>query len=360
MTDRDDFTLETLRDAAAVDALAREWNSLPQAQASPLVAAEWFGAAATILGAPIDALVLRRNGMPSAVAPLGDELRAGVARLQPIGVRDLKEPSSLLYSDAAALDALCDALVAQRRPFILQRVSVRDALRTSLTRAARRRGVLYESTPPSTPVVNFSGDGDVAAFEARLSSRRRQDFRRARRGLERSGPVTFDLRTPTPATLASELDEAIRIEASSWKSRGGTTLLRHPVVGPFYREYARRMAAQGRLRIAFLRVAGVGIAMQLFVEHASRFWIFKIGYDENWAEHSPGVQLMWETMRHACATRVAGVELLGEPEDWLTIWTRESREYRTLIFYPYNFRGVRAAAADAAYELRRRLRRRPA
>ncbi len=360
MTDRDGCTLEILRDGAAVEALAREWNSLPQAQVSPLLGAEWFAAAGKTLRAPAHALVLRRRGELAAVAPLGHEPRAGVARLQPIGARELKEPTGLLYADGAALEALCAALIAQRRPLILQRVPAGDALRTSLARAARGHGVLYETTPPSTPVVNFAGDGDVAAFESRLSARRRQDFRRARRGLERHGPVSFDFRSPSPATVADELDEAIRIEASSWKSRGGTTLLRHPKVGPFYREYARRLAVKGRLRIAFLRVAGAGIAMQLFAEHASRYWMFKIGYDETWGEHSPGVQLMWELMRHACATRMDGIELLGEPEDWLTIWTREVREYRTLVFYPYNFRGLRAVVADAVYELRSRARRRPA
>jgi CelD/BcsL family acetyltransferase involved in cellulose biosynthesis len=118
------------------------------------------------------------------------------------------------------------------------------------------------------------------------------------------------------------------------------------------------MAGHGKLRIAFLRVGGVAIAMQLFVEHASRLWIYKIGYDEQWAEHSPGVQLMWDVVRHACEARLAGVEMLGTAEEWLTIWTREVREYRTLIFYPFNLRGVGAVAADAADAIARRLRRR--
>ncbi|HEY5808868.1 MAG TPA: GNAT family N-acetyltransferase, partial [Povalibacter sp.] len=125
----------------------------------------------------------------------------------------------------------------------------------------------------------------------------------------------------------------------------------------FFHEYARRMAANGHLRIAFLRVDGVGIAMQLIVEHASRFWIYKVGYDEQWAEHSPGVQLMWDVMRYACESRMAGVELLGKVEHWLTIWARDAREYRTLIFYPYNLRGLSAGAADAAQVLAQKLTR---
>jgi CelD/BcsL family acetyltransferase involved in cellulose biosynthesis len=197
----------------------------------------------------------------------------------------------------------------------------------------------------------------VTSFEARLSSRRRQDYRRERRRLERSGSVTFDWRESSVDSVATELEEAMRIEASSWKSRGGTTLLHTGRLHEFFHEYARRMAAQGKLRLAFLRVDGAGIAMQLIIEHASRLWVYKVGYDEKWAEHSPGLQLMWEVMRHACRSRMRGVELLGQVESWLTIWARDVREYRTLIYYPFNIRGVNAIMADATHALRQKVQR---
>ena len=355
----DEYSIEVLRDGAAIDAMAREWNDLPQSQANPLLASDWVAVAAHTFETPTETLALRRRGVLAAVAPLGTDLRAGVARLQPLGVRALHEPSGLLYRDAEALEALCKAMIGRRRPFILQRMPFADSLRASMAQAARGRGLLHEVATPGSPTVNFAGDGDVAAFEARLSSRRRQDYRRARRGLERAGVVTFDLRVPSVNSVAADLDEAMLIEASSWKLRGGSTLLHTGRLRAFFHEYARRMAANGQLRIAFLRVDGVGIAMQLIVEHASRLWVYKVGYDEKWAEHSPGVQLMWEVMRYACESRLAGVELLGKVEEWLTIWTRDVREYRTLIFYPFNLRGLHAATADAAQALAQKLRLRP-
>jgi len=353
------YCIEVLRDGAAIDSLAQQWNELPQAKANPLLEPDWFAAAAHTFEQPTETLVLRRKGRLVGVAPLGCDARAGVARLQPLGVRALHEPSGLLYRDIDALEKLCVALIDQRRPLILQRMPAADPLRGTLARAAKGRGLFHELATPNSPAVVFAGDGDVAAFESRLSSRRRQDYRRARRGLERSGPVTFDLRTPTRESVDAELEEAMRIEASSWKSRGGTTLLRTGRLGQFFQEYARRKAQHGRLRIAFLRVGGVAIAMQLIVEHASRFWIYKVGYDEKWSEHSPGVQLMWDVMRHACAARLEGVELLGKCEEWLSIWARDVREYRTLIFYPFNLRGLGAVAADASHQLAQKLRPRP-
>jgi CelD/BcsL family acetyltransferase involved in cellulose biosynthesis len=351
----DGYSIVVLRSGAAIDALAREWNELPQSQANPLLAPDWFAVASHTFETPTEILVLRRCGELAGVAPLGTDHRAGVARLQPLGVRALHEPSGLLYRDAEALEELCKVLIDQRRPFILQRMPFADPLRVALARAAKRRGLLYEIATPGSPAVNFTGDGDFGAFEARLSSRRRHDYRRARRRLERSGPVTFDLRVPKVGSVEAELEEAMRIEASSWKSRGGSTLLRTGRLRAFFHEYARRMARKGQLRIAFLRVDGVAIAMQLIIEHASRFWIYKVGYDEKWAEHSPGVQLMWDVMRHACESRLAGVELQGKVEDWLTIWSREVREYRTLVFYPFNLRGLSAVAADSAHALAQKL-----
>ena len=359
MGNTDEYSIEILRNGAAIDALVREWNDLPQSQANPLLSPDWFAVAAQTLETSTETLALRRRGALVGVAPLGTDLRAGVARLQPLGVRALHEPSGLLYRDADALQELCNALVGQRKPFILQRMPFTDALRGALARACRRRGLLYEIATPGAPTVNFAGDGDVAAFEARLSSRRRQDYRRARRGLELLGSVTFDLRTPTASSVAADLEEAMLIEASSWKSRGGSTMLRTGQLHAFFHEYARRMAINGHLRIAFLRIDGIGIAMQLIIEHASRFWIYKVGYDEKWAEHSPGVQLMWDVMRHACASRMAGVELLGKVEEWLTIWSNDVREYRTLIFYPFNLRGLEAGVADAAHAVAQRLKAAP-
>ena len=353
---RGGYSIEFLRSGAAIDALAHEWSELPQSQANPLLSPDWFAVAAHTFETPIETLALRQGDTLVGVAPLASDLRAGVARLQPLGVRALHEPSGLLYRDEEALEQLCQALVAQRRPFILQRMPFAGALRGELAKAARRRGVLYEMATPGSPTIHFAGDGDLGAFEARLSSRRRQDYRRARRGLERLGSVTFDLRVPTASSVGADLEEAMHIEASSWKSRGGTTLLRTGRVREFFHEYARRMAQHGKLRIAFLRVDGVGMAMQFIIEHASKFWVIKVGYDEKWAEHSPGVQLMWEVVRHACHSRVAGIELLGKVEEWLTIWTREVREYRTLIFYPFNLRGLAAIGADAAHAAAQRIR----
>jgi CelD/BcsL family acetyltransferase involved in cellulose biosynthesis len=348
------YTLEVLRDRTALEQCAEEWRRLPQAGANPLLTPEWSAAALPVLHARCESLALRDRGELVALAPLARAPLAGMARLELIGARTLHEPSGFLYRDPHALARLCAAVVAQRLPVILQRVPSADPLLACFSDAARARGRLFELPAAAAPRVDFPGD--FASYEATLSARRRQDYRRARRKLEQSGPVTFDLRLPSESSVTAELAEVLRVESGGWKRLRGSALASNPRLGGYFRELALQMARRGSLRICFLRVAGEAIATQLALEHAHRWWILKIGYDEKWADYSPGIQLMWDVLRHAGESRLEGVEMLGSAEDWLSIWAREAREFRTLVFYPHNLRGLSALAADGAGALLRRLR----
>ncbi len=355
MTEAAGYTLEVLRDPAALEHCAEEWRALPQARSSPLLCPEWGLAALPALHAHCHVLALRMQGALAALAPLTRQQHAGIDRIEFLGAARLHEPTGFLYADTSALSALCAGVVTQRRPVVLQRVPVTGPMIQAFQEAARGRGTLLLRPASAAPHAEFPRD--FAAYESGLSARRRQDYRRARRRLEESGPVTFDLRIPTPNSVSAELDEAMRVEASGWKERRGSALASNAQLGRYFRELATRLAARGSLRICFLRAGGHAIATQISIEHARRWWILKIGYDEKWSGYSPGIQLMWDVVRHAGETGLEGIEMLGSAESWLSIWTRESREYRTLVFYPHNLRGLAALAADVVDAALRRLRR---
>src|SRR5207247_3695751 len=130
-----------------------------------------------------------------------------------------------------------------------------------------------------TPTIALDGQEP----ESRLSSRRRSDLRRARRHAEAMGEVTSEVLAPSPQEVPALLAEAIAIEARSWKARAGTALASDPVRRGFFERYALAAAADGTLRLAFLRIGGQGAAMQIAVECGRRFWLLKIGYDERFA-----------------------------------------------------------------------------
>jgi CelD/BcsL family acetyltransferase involved in cellulose biosynthesis len=349
-------TIEILRDGAALDALAPAWAQFPQAVASPLLTAEWFAAGLATLHARTSAslVIVRRGDRPVALAPLAVATLAGVARLELIGARVLHEPTGFLFQDEQALDTLCATLVGLGKPLVLQRLPADGAELPAFARAARGRGRLMQVPAAAAPVVRIKGEWE--AFAAGLSSRRRQDYRRARRRLERDGTVSVDIRRPTRDTVHEDLAEAMRVESAGWKQQRGSSLLDNAPMGAFFREMSVRLASQGCLRIAFLRLNGTAIATQVCIEHAMRWWVLKIGYDERWAAMSPGIQLMWDVMQHAFDSRLESVELLGTAEEWLHIWSREEHGFRTLVFYPYGPRGMTALGMDALGALARRLR----
>jgi CelD/BcsL family acetyltransferase involved in cellulose biosynthesis len=350
-------TIEILRDGAALDALAPAGAEFPQAAANPLLTAEWFGAGLATLHptSPASLVIVRRGERPVALAPLANAPLAGFTRLELIGARVLHEPAGFLFHDEQALDALCSTLAGLGRPLILQRLPADGAEISAFARAARGRGRLVQLPAAAAPVVRIEGAWE--AYAAGLSSRRRQDYRRARRRLEREGTVSVDIRRPTPDTVGEDLAEAMKVEGAGWKQQRGTALLHNAPLAAFFREMAGRLARQGNLRIAFLRLNGEAIATQVCIEHAERWWVLKIGYDERWAAMSPGIQLMWDVMSHAFERRLRSVELLGTAEEWLNIWSREEHAFRTLVFYPYRPLGLAALGVDALGALARRLRR---
>jgi CelD/BcsL family acetyltransferase involved in cellulose biosynthesis len=350
------YTVETLRRIDSPDELATRWGQLPQIAQEFTQSVDWtLVAAERLYGA--DALRVvqaRKDSEIIALAPLGVTNGGGVERLEILGASTLFEPCGFGYTDEEALAALCRAVVGLGRPLVLQRIVSDGALLQTFKRLARGRGQLLEFKASGSPFVPIASSWDE--YSQGLSSRRRQDYRRARRNLERLGKVEVEIRSPGPEEVEAAMAEAMRVEAASWKGRGGSAMLTNPRLSGFFLQLAQRLARQGRLRVCFLRLDGAPIAMQIGVVHAGRWWVLKIGYDERWAEHSPGIQLMWDALHAAFEERLSSFEMLGSAEPWLTIWTQQERAYRTLAFYPYNGRGMVALGADIMRAFAQRLR----
>ena len=350
------YTVETLRRIDSPDELAALWRRLPQLAQEFTQSVDWtLAAAERLYGA--DALRVvqaRQDDEIIALAPLGVTSGGGVERLEILGATTLFEPCGFGYRDADALLRLCRAVIGLGRPLVLQRIAADGALLQTFKRLAQGRGQLLEFKASGSPFVPITSSWEE--YSQSLSSRRRQDYRRARRNLERAGSVEVEIRRPGPEDVEPAMAEAMRVEAASWKGRGGSAMLTNARLSGFFLQLAQRLARHGQLRLCFLRLDGTPIAMQIGVVHAGRWWVLKIGYDERWAEHSPGIQLMWDALRAAFEERLSSFEMLGSAEPWLSIWTRQERAYRTLAFYPYNGRGMVALGADIMRAFTQRLR----
>ena len=142
-------------------------------------------------------------------------------------------------------------------------------------------------------------------------------------------------------------DEAIAVELASWKKGAGSAIAVDRAKEDFFRAYFKLLAAQGVMRVAFMRIDGQAVAMHLAVEMMERYWLFKIGFDEAFNKCSPGTLLMLHALGWSAERDLRAFELLGNVEPWIVaFWTKEQRDCVRLRTYPYNLRGAVAFLQD--------------
>lgn len=291
-------------------------------------------------------------GSPTALAPLVQ--RPGpFGALEALGVRQLFEPMDVLSADPEALSALALAIAGQGRALVLPRIPADSALIPALRAAYRGRGYLRVVPTDGYPYIPL--DRSWQEPMAKFNAGRRSDFRRAWRHAEKLGLPSLEVLTPSLLELPALLDEAWAVEAAGWKGERGSALARDALRGSFFRRYARAACGQGVLRLAFMRINGRPVAMQLAAETANRLWLLKIGLDEAFARCSPGQQLMMHVVSHAAQRGLDSVEFLGQAETWTELWTRTMRPCASLRAYPFELAGLARLAADSMAYLGRRL-----
>ncbi|WP_374529356.1 GNAT family N-acetyltransferase [Novosphingobium sp.] len=261
------------------------------------------------------------------------------------GAREVAEPFDALCRDSAAALSLARALAVQRRPIDLARIPADSPLIPALQQAMRRHGLIR--VRPAAPCPYIALDPAWAEPASRFKSSRQSDFRRAARRAAEFGKLSYEMLSPTPSQFDALFDEAIAIERMGWKEAAGTAIALDPAKTAFFRSYLSAAAERGMLRIAFLRIDGQAVAMQLAVEWAGRYWLYKIGYNEAYARCSPGTLLMLFALGEAARGGLTSFELMGDVEPWIAdFWTSASRPCVRVRTYPANWRGAAAFVQD--------------
>ena len=346
-----------MRHADGLAALALGWERLERFATLPTQSAEFIDALAGTMLAGVPVRLFEAVGVDGIEAML--PLCHGAdrwARWRIPGAAEVFEPSDAVCRDAAAAKRLAQALAAERRPMELARVPAASLLIPALQAAMRGRGRV--SVRPATPSPTIALGPEWCDPESRFSSRRRSDFRRAARRAAEFGAVTYEMLAPSPDEFDALFDEAIAVEARSWKRGAGTAIVCDPAKEAFFRRYLRSACAQGQGRVALLRIDGRVAAMQLAVEWSGRYWLYKIGFDERYARCSPGTLLMLHALRDAAERGLSGFELMGDAEAWIAdLWTRDCHACVRVRTYPYSLAGIVAVGQDGAVWARERLRR---
>jgi CelD/BcsL family acetyltransferase involved in cellulose biosynthesis len=336
------------RSLEEVDALEWPWRELGSRVDAPLSQFLWQHACYAAFpedGTP-HVIACLRNQELLAVAPLVKKRHHGIRRLFLAGVGELHEPADLIWSDERALTRLVAVIARGGTPLQLERIPKDSLSLQKLKRTYRGRALVVTRPQANCPYITL--DESWLEPEQHLNSGRRSDLRRARRKAEQQGQVTTEIHTPDLDDLPELLDRAFEVEANSWKGDAGTALAHDAHRAVFYRQYAEVACVEGILRICFLRIGDRVAAMQLAIEQGGGFWLLKVGYDARFANCSPGLLLMRDTIRYAVEAGLNSYEFLGKAESWTEVWTKTEREYVSVRVYPLGVRGALALAADAA------------
>ena len=349
---------EDIRRPASLAALALGWQRLGACATLPTQSADFVTALAETMlaGTPIRLFEAADADGVQALLPLC-HAPGRFARWRMPGAHEVFEPGDAICRDEAAARRLAQVLAGESRPIELTRIPASSPLIPALRAALRGRGSI--AVRPATPSPTIALAPAWREAESQFSSRRRSDFRRAARRAAEFGEVRCEMLAPAPDAFDALFDEAIAVEAKSWKRAAGTAIACDASKEAFFRRYLRRACERGEGRVAFLRIDGKVVAMQLAVEWAGRYWLFKIGYDEAYARCSPGTLLMLHALGDCAARGLAGFELMGDSEAWIAdLWTREAHPCVRVRTYPNNLAGLVTGLRDGFVWVFSRLRRR--
>src|SRR5580693_3591366 len=134
-------------------------------------------------------------------------------------------------------------------------------------------------------------DGDRLFYvERTLGQHRHKELRRYVRRLGDVGALLFTTATD-PDTVAAAIADFFALETRGWKGKAGTAAALHDDIRGFITAAIAGLAAEGKVAVNRIFIDGRAIAVTITLRNADTAWFWKIVYDENFAQYSPGVVL---------------------------------------------------------------------
>jgi CelD/BcsL family acetyltransferase involved in cellulose biosynthesis len=348
-------SIQVINNLDSLDRLADRWNSLGADLNSPMQDFIWSQVCARSVCAndKLKIIISSVGEKIVAIAPLMQP-KGVLSPLKMLGVGKLYEPMDFLYKDISAVNSLAQALKKLGHAIDLERVPSDSPLIAALQQAYQGSGLVYITPNGFCPYIPLS-EAWIEP-EQQFNSGRRSDFRRAQKHAQKLGTVTYEILSPQPAEVESLLAQAYQVESKSWKGMVGSALAVDQEIGDFYRQYTLKASQQGSLRFCFLRIDGQAIAMQIAIERDSRFWLLKVGYDQDFSRCSAGNLLMLHTVKYAASSGFKSYEFLGSEELWTKVWTELVRSSVKVRVYPASISGCLNLIIDGAQSVWARLK----
>ena len=356
------FTSQIHRDPAALDELRDCWATLALEcpavtpwQQWDFIHSWWHGiatSAASTCQRDLRLVVVRHFGEVRMILPLQISRQAGLGMrwLEPIGMPDdIHRPrfaigplSDELY--ACALDAI-ETMSGEWDGLRLDEKETGDPELELLQRLTQERHWRWHTVRQhECPYLDLRTDW--TAYLARRSSKLRKNLGSSRRRLASRGTLRL-ARFDSPAEARDGLDALLDVTARSWKQRDKIGLGSSQAYRDFYREFAGRMAAQGRVRIYCLYVGTRAIAATLAFIDGKTYYSTQIAHDAEFDAYSPGTLLESMEMQDLMQERRFDTfDFLGAALSNKRRWTETMHSTSRLIWLR---RSLRAQAFENYY-----------
>jgi CelD/BcsL family acetyltransferase involved in cellulose biosynthesis len=163
-----------------------------------------------------------------------------------------------------------------------------SATSCALASAAARNGVErhVESDWDRAQLV-LAGIDRESLLES-YSKSRRKSLRRARKELESRGRLKFGVAVPFSGDLAAA-DRFLRLESRGWKGRAHTSLQSDAAHARFFREMIVGFSKRRSAWFGELNVGRRTIASTCNVRSGNALFAFKVGWEPDFADGSPGL-----------------------------------------------------------------------
>lgn len=335
------ITTEVVTGAAEFAALEREWNDAVERGHArhPFLRHEWFHTWWECFGAgrQLHIVVVRHGPAIIAIAPL--MLEQVQMYSLPVRRLDVLQNDHTPRADwiiagppQEAYSAIWKALQDSSDRWDLLQLSrlADDSPTLAAASDLARRGGCPTGTwrGDVSPYLTLNGTWD--SYHASLSAKFRSNLRNRLGRLTRLGEPRLEIITQPDAAAR---DDSMRLEASGWKDASRTSILSNPDVHRFYTELADRAEKHGWLRLMFLTVGGRRIATSYGAVFNDRLFLFKTGYDPEFATCSPFKLLTFFAIQSAYAEGLHEVDFLGDAEPWKLEWTSTSRAHDWLFVF---------------------------
>lgn len=336
-------TVETIRDYPAFLSLETEWNDAVERAGvpHPFLSHEWvrtwwdcFGT-----GHQLHILVVRAHEKIIAIAPLMRES----AQMYGLPVRRIRfiandhtprtdvivaeRPDDAYRAMWTALRDDSDRWDVLQLSQLPRESATREAISGLSAADGCTTGIWHSGNSPYLPLT-----GTWDTYFNSLSAKFRSNVRNRLSRLTKIGETALEVLSDADA-IRGACDDAWRLEASGWKSVAGTAITSDPAVNRFYTELVDRATERGWLRLLFLTVGGRRIATSYGAVFQDRLFLFKTGYDPEYATGSPFKVLTYFAVRHAYEEGLAEVDFLGDAEPWKLEWTEASRGHDWMFVF---------------------------